>query len=559
MDTAESSLPHETPDLNGAFPRLEQEQIEALAHHGERRRTQQDEVLCREGDEGCDFLVILRGRVAVLAGLGAGETVVAMHGPGRFLGELNLLTGGPALVSSVVREAGEVLAVPVQEVQRLVTHDPPIGDLILRAYLARRSLLIGLGAGMRIVGSRLSPASRRLREFAARNQVPHQWIDVEEDQEAEALLRQLGIAPSETPVVICHGGHVLRNPSSADLARVLGLASPVTRQGVTDLLIVGAGPAGLAAAVYGASEGLDTIALESISTGGQAGTSPRIENYLGFPAGLSGGELAERALLQAMKFGARFTLPAEATGLEQRDGYHLVTVDTGPPISARVVLVATGARYRKLPLPRLEEFEGSCVHYAATVVEARLCVGAPVAVVGGGNSAGQASLFLAQKAAAVRLIVRHADLGQDMSRYLVDEIERSPSIEVLRESEVRELIGSPDLEAIVVENNRTREQRTVEARTLFVFIGVEPHARWLGDSVALDENGFILTGPAAARAEGANGTEGPASRLPLQMETSCPGVFAAGDVRSGSIKRVASAVGEGAMAVRMTHEYLGHR
>jgi thioredoxin reductase (NADPH) len=554
MDKAGSSLPYETPDRNGSFPRLEKEQIEALEHHGQRRRTQADEVLCREGDEGCDFFVVLAGRVAVVAGQGADERLVAIHGPGRFLGELNLLTGGPALVSSVVREAGEVLALPVHEVRRLVTHDPAIGDLILRAYLARRSLLIGLGAGIRIVGSRLSPATRRLREFAARNQVPHQWIDLEDDREAEALLQRLGISPAETPVVVCHGGQVLRNPSSGELARALGLATPVAGQGVCDLLIVGAGPAGLAAAVYGASEGLDTIALESTSTGGQAGTSPRIENYLGFPAGLSGGELAERALLQAMKFGAKFTLPAEATGLEQRDGYHVVTVDGGPPIAARAVLVATGAHYRRLPLDRLEEFEGHSVHYAATPVEARLCQDAPVAVVGGGNSAGQASLYLAQKAARVWLIVRHADLGQDMSRYLVDQIEASPSIEVLRESEVRALIGSSDLEAIVVESNRTGQRRTVEARALFVFIGAEPYARWLGDNVALDGNGFVLTGAAAAE----NATCGPGGR-PLQMETSRPGVFAAGDVRSGSIRRVASAVGDGAMAVRMTHEFLSRR
>jgi thioredoxin reductase (NADPH) len=405
------------------------------------------------------------------------------------------------------------------------------------------------------VGSRYSPDTRRLREFAARNRLPHRWIDLEEDREAEALLRELGISPQETPVVIW-SEHVLRNPSNAELARAIGLPAPGPAETACDLVIVGAGPAGLTAAVYGASEGLAAVALDAVATGGQAGTSSRIENYPGFPSGISGSELAERTVIQAEKFGARLSVPAEAIALEQRDGHHLIRLDDGGSVAGRTVLVATGARYRKLPVPRLEEFEGVSVHYAATLVEAQLCRNDPVAVVGGGNSAGQATVFLIRHAARVRLLIREDDLGKSMSRYLADRIERSPAVEILRYTEVRELVGDQGvLEAVVVEDDRAGERRTIQARALFVFIGAEPYARWLGGQLALDNRGFILTGPDAIRAA-AHGPGQDAHRQPFLLETSRPGVFAAGDVRSGSIKRVASAVGEAAMAVRLVHEYL---
>jgi thioredoxin reductase (NADPH) len=301
-------------------------------------------VLCLEGDASCDFFVILEGKVAAVEGYGSDERVIRIHGPGRFLGELGLLTGQAALLTSVVREPGEVLAVPVEHLRELVTQDPTLGDLVLRAYLIRRSILIGLGTGIRIVGSRYSPDTRQLREFAARNRVPHRWIDLEEDRAAEALLRELGVAPQETPVVIWRGREVPRNPSNAELARTIGLPAPTSDKTICDLVVVGAGPAGLAAAVYGASEGLDTVVLDAVSTGGQAGTSPRIENYLGFPSGISGADLAELAAVQAVKFGARISLPAEATALEQHDGYCAVALDDGSRIAGRAVLIATGAR-----------------------------------------------------------------------------------------------------------------------------------------------------------------------------------------------------------------------
>ena len=544
----------ETPDRYGAFPRLSDAQIETLARHGERQRVEPGEVLFREGDKRYDFFVVLDGKVMVVSGYGGEERMIAVHGPRRFLGELSLLTGQAAFFTAVVREPGEVLVVPVERLRALVTQDTVLGDIVLRAYLLRREMLIGLGAGFQIVGSRFSPDSRSLREFAARNRLPHRWIDLEEDEAAEALLNGLDVAPEETPVVIWRGNQVLRNPSNEELAQMIGLRARSVAEDVCDLLVVGAGPAGLAAAVYGASEGLGTVALDAVATGGQAGTSPRIENYLGFPSGISGAELADRAEIQAEKFGARISVPAEATALDERDGYYVVRFDDGSEATARTVLITTGARYRKLDVPRLEELEGTCVYYAATMMEAHLCHGDPVAVVGGGNSAGQATLFLAQHTTKVTLLIRHEDLGRDMSRYLADRIERSPKVEVLRTTEVRELDGDRALEALVVENNQTGERRRIEARELFVFIGAKPHTGWLGDKLALDDRGFVLTGRAVRPAENGEGQD--AGHEPYLLETSLPGVFAAGDVRSGSIKRVASAVGEGAMAIRLVHARL---
>ncbi len=454
-------------------------------------------------------------------------------------------------VTAVVREPGEVLVVPVERLRHLVTRDPMLGDLILRAYLLRRSLLIELGTGFRIVGSRFQPDTRRLREVAARNRLPHRFIDLEQDKAANALLRRLGVPPEETPVVIWRD-HVLRNPTNAELAHLLGLRRPTSGTTARDFIIVGADPAGLAAAVYSASEGLATVVLEAVATGGQAGTSPRIENYLGFPAGISGAELAERAVIQAEKFGAQIIVLAQAIALEQGDGRYAVRLDDGTSVAGLAVLIATGARYRKLALPRLEEFEGVSVFYAATPVEARACMGGPVVIVGGGNSAGQAALYLTKHAARVYLLVRGGDLSQGMSRYLADQLQRDPGVEILHRTEVRELVADGELRGVVAEG-QTGERRTLEARALFVFIGADPHVRWLGDQLALDDDGFVLTGAVLTAAQG---TTWPPGRAPSLLETSRPGIFAAGDVRSGSVKRVTAAAGEGSMAVRLVHEHL---
>ena len=552
LTTPEPGQLAETPDLYGAFPRLSEAEIEALAAYGQRRRTQPGEVLYREGDSRCDFFVILAGKVAIVTGYGGDEHVISVHGPGRFLGELSLLTGQTVFVTAVVREPGEVLVVPVERLRHLVTRDPLLGDLILRAYLLRRSLLIELGTGFQIVGSRYLPDTRRLRELAARNRLPHRFIDLEQDKAAEALLRRLGVRPEETPVVIWRD-HVLRNPTNAELAQLLGLRRPAPDATAHDFIVVEAGPAGLAAAVYGASEGLATVVLEAVATGGQAGTSPRIENYLGFPAGISGAELAERAVIQAGKFGAQIIVPARAIALEQGDGRYAIRLDDGTTVAGLTILIATGARYRKLALPRLEEFEGVSVFYAATPVEARACMGGPVVIVGGGNSAGQAALYLARHAARVYLLIRGDDLSQSMSRYLADQLQRDSSVEILHHTEVRELVADGELRGVIAEDNQTGERRTLQARALFVFIGADPHVRWLGDQLALDDDGFVLTG--AIRAAG-EGTKWPPRRAPFLLETSWPGVFAAGDVRSGSVKRVTAAAGEGAMAVRFAHEHL---
>lgn len=550
----DSSAVTETPDLHGAYPRLSDEQIESLGAHGERRPTQRGDLLFREGERSQEFFVILDGKVAIVEGYGeAEEQTLRVHGPGRFLGELGLLAGQTSQLTAVVVEPGEVLAIPAERLREVVLQDAVLGDLILRAYLVRRSLLIGLGAGFRIIGSCYSPEARRLREFAARNRLPYRWTDVEQDDHAEQLLRRFGIATSDTPVVILHGDVVLRNPSNAELAAALGLGAPSANDVSYDLVVVGAGPAGLAAGVYGASEGLATTVLEGLATGGQAGTSSRIENYLGFPAGISGAELAERAALQADKFGARISVPVVATALDVRDGHYIVNVEGGKELACRAVVLATGVHYRRLQVPGIEEFEGAGVYYAATLHEARLCRDDPVAVVGGGNSAGQATVFLAEHTKRVYLVVREDDLGVSMSRYLVDQIGNHPRVEVLLHSEVRRIIGTRMLDSLVVEDNQTGMRRTVRARALFVFIGSTPYTRWLSGTVALDEHGSVLTGAEAVQTTNSWRHVG---RQPYFLETSLPGVFAAGDVRCGSIKRVASAVGEGAMAVRLVHEHL---
>jgi thioredoxin reductase (NADPH) len=545
VSEADAALLRETPDLHGGYPRLSESQVAALEAAGQRRKQDVGEVLFHEGDRtGYDFFVVLDGRVAILEGYGApDERWIAIHGPGRFLGELSLLVGQPPFFSAVVQEPGEVLAVPVDQVRAIVAGDPALGDLILRAYLIRRSMLIELGVGLRIIGSRYSPDTRRLRDFAARNRLPHRWIHLEEDTSAEAMLQALGVAPEETPIVIWRGSEVMRNPSNAELAQAIGLRPQAVPDRILDVLVVGAGPAGLAASVYGASEGLATMTVDGVAPGGQAASSARIENYLGFPTGISGAELAERAEIQAGKFGATISVPATAMALTAEDGHYLARLDAGEAVTTRSVVIATGARYRKLDVPGFQKFEPASIYYAATQVEVQVCRGDPVAIVGGGNSAGQAALFVSRTATRVTMIVREPDLTTYMSRYLADRIEREPGIDVALHTEVRELLGDDVLEALVAEDNQTGQRRTIDARALFVFIGAAPRTGWLAGLVALDEGGFVVTGRRADDAA-------------LALETSRPGVFAAGDVRSGSIRRVASAVGEGAMAIRLVHEHL---
>jgi thioredoxin reductase (NADPH) len=558
MDALTDSLPlTESPDVYGAYPRLSDEQIASLASAGQRRHVKPGDVLYREGDGNRDFFVILDGKVAVIEESTDEERVIGVHGPRRFLGELGLVTGQSVFATAAVAESGEVLVVPANRLREIVMGDQVLGDLILRAFIMRRAILIGMGAGFRIVGSRYSPDTHRLREFAIRNRLPHHWIDLEDDPGAEELLRRLGVQPSEAPVVLLGPGKVLRNPSNVELATALGLRRDIERDVNADVIVVGAGPAGLAAAVYAASEGLSTVVVEALGTGGQAAMSPRIENYLGFPAGISGAELAERAMIQTEKFGAHLTVPAEAVELKPADASFRVSLSDGAVLTGRTVVIASGVRYRRLPVPGVDRLEGICVHYAATQVEARQCQGEPIVAVGGGNSAGQAVLMLARYVPRLTLVVRERELGENMSRYLADRIVSTPTIEVLAHSEVRELVGEGSLEAVVVEDLETGERRRLDARALFVFIGARPNSRWLGGLVALDDGGYVLTGEnaVAATADKTTGNGRGASRLLL--ETSLPGVFAAGDVRSGSVQRVAAAVGDGANAIRDVHRFLG--
>jgi thioredoxin reductase (NADPH) len=555
VTTTQPQRLRETPDLLGAFPRLTDEQIETLGEHGRRRLVETDEVLIQEGEPCDDFFVILRGKVAVIDDFGGEQRIVRVHGRRRFLGEIGLLKGERSFVTTVACEPGEVLAIPVENLPAAIKHDPVLGDLILRAYLIRRSLLIGAGAGFRIIGSCYSPDTRRLREFAARNRLPYRWIDLETDKQAETLLDRFGITPADTPVVIWRGEQVLRNPSNAELAKLVGLRTADPPRMTCDLVVVGAGPAGHAAAVYAASDGLHTVVVDAIATGGQAETSPCIENYLGFPSGVSGSDLADRAVVQARKFGAQLHVPAEATSLASVDGQCVIRLDDGSTLTSRAVIIATGVRYRRLDVAGVDRLEGTCVHYAATQHEADACRLEPVAIVGGGNSAGQAALFLADKVPRVYLIVRD-ELTQDMSRYLITQLEANPRIQVLPHCAVREVIGESTLRSVVVKDRDAEQPVRLDVGNLFVFIGAEPYTSWLADTLALDDHGYVITGddlPSTLTSRAAG------SRRSLNLETSSPGVFAAGDVRAGSVKRVASAVGEGAMAVRLVFEHLDGR
>src|ERR671933_848293 len=536
-------------------PRLRRDQIEILKRYGKTRKTEVGDVLFRAGDTSNDFIVVLEGVVEVIDDFAGEARTIGTYLAFRFLGELNMLTGQAMYLTAVVREGGEVLAISRERLKEVVTEEPNLSDIILKAFLARRAYMIRTGLGLRIIGSRYSNDAARLREIAARNRVPHVWIELEEDPEADALLERFGANASDTPVTIWQAKDVLKNPNDAEFAGTTGLAVDAPLERTYDLVVVGAGPAGLGASVYGASEGLSTLAIESVALGGQAGTSSRIENYLGFHVGLSGFELASRALAQADKFGAQTAGPEEGLSLRRENGHYRIGLSEGGEIVARSVIAATGARYRRLDVPGLERFEGVSIHYAATEAEVQRFEGEEVVVVGGGNSAGQAAVYLAGRTRRVYLLIRGGDLGKGMSRYLVDRVMSTENVELLANTEVRELVGEDRLDGVVIEDNRSGALRTLGAKALFVFIGAKANTGWLQGTAELDKRGFVLTG----RALDASALEEDAwqslSREPYRLETSMPGVFAAGDVRSGSIKRCASAVGEGSMAGSFVHQY----
>ena len=538
-----------------AAPTLGAEPLRELASLGEERAVEVGDVLYRAGDESYDFLVVLEGTVDIIRPDAEGDALITTHGAGRFLGELNMLTGQRLYLTARVSEAGRVLAVPAHEFRRVMASKPELADTIFSAFVARRELLrLGEGArSLRIIGSRYSSGAMALRAFAARSRLPHEWIDIEDADDVDVLLAGMGFRPRDTPIVITTTG-VLRHPSPGELAEHLGLTFRQAPGYMFDLVVVGSGPAGLAAAVYGASEGLDTISLDAVSTGGQAGASSRIENYVGFPNGISGEELASRAAIQAQRLGARLNAPCQVAGLRVEDGFEVIVLADGSEVPARTVIVASGARYRRLAVDDLDRFEGAGVYYAATDLEARICAGQPVIVVGGANSAGQAAIYLAQQRSEVSIVIRGDDLTHSMSHYLIERIEADPRIELLTTTEVRALSGSDHLEQVTLEQTRSGERRTVDCSGLFCFIGADPATAWLGGALELDAKGFVLTDRALPAAIADGPLFGP--RAPLPFETSVPGVFAVGDVRSGSLKRVAAAVGEGSSAVRSVHDHL---
>jgi thioredoxin reductase (NADPH) len=541
-------------DNRVAFPTLDDAQLAALEALGSRRSVAAGEYLFREGDAAYDFYVVLSGAVEILLHAAGGEErVMVRHGPRRFLGELNMLTGLRAYLSARVAEAGEVLEVPNAVLRQVIATRPGLGDTILSAFLARRALLMrGAAEAIRVVGSRFSPETLRIREFLARSGIPHEWVDPDRDEAVERFLREFGVQPEELPVVIVSGS-VLRRPTPGALSEYLGLTLDSLPERCFDLVVVGGGPAGLAAAVYGASEGLRTLGVEAFAVGGQAGGSSRIENYLGFPTGISGGDLMQRAVVQAEKFGAHLTSPCTATSLREEAGHLVVHLSDGTDVGARAVIAATGASYRRLEVPRLADFEGGGVYYAATEMEARLCAASPVVVVGGGNSAGQAALFLAESGSPVRIVIRGPDLGASMSRYLVDRIEADPRIEVRASAQVTGLDGDRTLTAVRLTS--AGAESVVACAALFSFIGAEPATDWLSGCAAVDGGGFVLTDRALGEGDLDRRWEA-LGRRPLPFETSRPGLFAVGDVRAGSTKRVAAAVGEGSASVRSVHEHL---
>ena len=536
-----------------SFPTLDAAELASLDPLGTRRHVQAGDYLYRTGDSGYDFYVVLSGRVEILLETDGEERVVATHDRGRFLGELNLLTGLRVFVSARVAESGEVLAVPADTLREIIATQPHLSDKILATFMARRDVLIaGAGAATRVIGSRYSPQTLQIREFLARTRLPYQWLDPDTDPQVESLLEQLHIEPTDLPVVIS-SGEILRRTSPGALAEYLGLTVGSLPERCVDLVIVGGGPAGLAAAVYGASEGLRTIGVDMIAPGGQAGTSSRIENYFGFPTGISGSDLTQRGLVQAEKFGASLTAPCTAVALREQAGHLVIELSDGTNLAARAVIAASGARYRRLDVDRLAEFESKGVYYAATDLEARQCSGDPVLVVGGGNSAGQAAVFLAEQGSQVTVVIRGPDLNAGMSRYLVDRLEKHPHIGVLTQTQVVGLEGEQYLRAARLAGP-SGEQLVVVAG-LFSFIGAEPSSGWLSGRAALDERDFVLTDRSLSEAQ-LGGPWRDLGRRPFAFESSLPGLFAVGDLRSGSTKRVAAAVGEGSAAVRSVHDYL---
>jgi thioredoxin reductase (NADPH) len=537
------------------FPVFSPDVLDELAEFGEERDLEAGEVLYHAGDSRRDFYVLLEGGIEIFQDDETQQLVVAYDEAGQFIGELGLLTGQRTFLAARSTRPGRALAIPQDSFRRLMATKPTISDAIFGALIARRETLrtTSVADTIQIIGSRFSREALALRTFAARNRLAYSWIDLDEAEDVGVLLASKGLRIGDSPVVITPNA-ILRHPTPGQFAEQLGLTYHPIPGRTFDLVVIGAGPSGLAASVYGASEGLDTVTLDAVGPGGQAGSSSRIENYAGFPNGVSGGDLTARTALQAQRLGAWLVSPCEVSGLRVEHGFHVVTLVDESEVPTRAVIIATGARYQRLAIPELDQFEGNGVYYAATDLETRSCSDSDVVVVGGGNSAGQAAIYLSQGGSRVSIVIRRPDLSSSMSRYLIDRITADPNIEVVPDTQVRELAGESHLESVVLEHTPSGQRTAKTCVALFCFIGAEPATSWLQGAIALDEKGFILTD----RSIPADALDNPifAEREPLPFETSAPGVFAVGDVRLGSMKRVASAVGEGSSAVRAVHEYL---
>jgi thioredoxin reductase (NADPH) len=538
------------------FPTLEPAQIARLAAYGRLRQVHAGEVLIEAGEKDAPFFVIKTGQVEVVQPSGAGENPVALFLAGQFTGEMGMLGGRRILVRVRAKQAGEVIEINRQQLLSLVQTDSELSEIIMRAFILRRVELIAQQFGdVVLLGSDHSPGTLRVKEFLGRNGHPYSFVDLDRDSGAQDLLDHFHVAVNDIPVLICRGDSVLRNPTNEQIADCLGFNEAIDQARVRDVVIVGAGPAGLAAAVYGASEGLDVLVLETNAPGGQAGSSSRIENYLGFPTGISGQELATRAYTQAQKFGAQLMIAKGAKAIKCDRKPYSIEVEHGLVARARSVIIAAGAQYRKLPLENLSQFEGSGIYYAATYVESQLCGAEEVIVVGGGNSAGQAAVFLAQNAIRVHLIFRSDGLANSMSRYLIRRLEETPAIVLRPRTEITALEGSGHLERVRWRDKKAGTIETHNIRHVFVMTGALPNTEWLNGCVALDAKGFIKTGPDLSK-EDLTVAHWPLLRSPLLLETSLPGVFAVGDIRGGNIKRVAAAVGEGSIAISLVHQAL---
>ncbi len=555
MSDTTPGLPLTSSRVEQVFPTLTPAQIRRIAAHGHTRAMHRGEVLVEQGDSAVRFFVVVAGEVEVVRPSGTTETLITVFRPGQFTGEVNTLSGRRTLFRTRATKAGELIELDRQHMLALVQTDAELGEILMRAFILRRVELVAAGVGdVVLIGSTHSAGTLRIKEFLMRNGHPYSYIDLERDPEVQNLLDGFHIAASEIPVVICRGELVLRNPTNQQVADCLGFNESIDQTQMRDVVIIGAGPAGLAAAVYGASEGLDVLVLETSSPGGQAGSSSRIENYLGFPTGISGRELAGRAYTQAEKFGAQMLI-ARGTRLTCDRKPYVVEVENGARIPARTIVIATGAEYRKPPLENLSRFEGAGIYYGATFVEAQLCSGEEVIVVGGGNSAGQAAVFLAETTKRVHLLVRSAGLADTMSRYLIRRIEETPAIVLRPRTEIIALEGGDHLESVRWQNRETGQTEEQKIRHVFIMTGAAPNTRWLDGCIALDAKGFIKTGPVLSP-EDLSVAHWPLARRPYLLETSLPHVFAVGDVRGGSIKRVASAVGEGSIAISFVHQVL---